>query len=33
MDFHQREYHRLVAQLDAAAAESKLPEAPSCRDE
>jgi predicted nucleotidyltransferase len=32
LDFHQREYHRLVAHLEATAAESKLPEAPSCRD-
>lgn len=31
--FHQREYHRLVAQLQESANESKLPEAPSHRDE
>ena len=32
MDFHRGEYERLVAQLEAAAAEAQLPEAPTCRE-
>lgn len=32
MDFHRREYQRLVGQLEAASAESKLPDSPTCRD-
>ena len=32
LDFHEQEYLRLAAQLEAAATESKLPDAPSCRE-
>ncbi|MFN7934539.1 MAG: nucleotidyltransferase domain-containing protein [Bryobacteraceae bacterium] len=31
-NFHEREYHRIMAQLEASANESKLPETPSCID-
>ena len=32
LDFHRREYERLVGELEAAAEASHLPESPSCRD-